>query len=533
MRTNLVWRSILAGSIIIIAFLYSIPTFLAEDSSLRKILPQKEIKLGLDLRGGVHLTIGVDVASTVKTTLSMLSGEIRNTARDEKIIILRPELTSGDIITLTLLDSASKDAFQSLLVKDFPMLEVVDERSLTSVAANKSITYSLKLSDTYKKELEQKTLDQAVKTIRNRIDQFGVAEPDIRAQEGFRIQIQLPGLQDTGRALDVIKQTAHLEFKSVDEKADPTRAIAPLGREIAMQAITLTDGTVQERPIVLYKDVLMTGEYISDARVQFNPDTREPEVLVTFNKRGATIFERITTENLQKQIAIVLDGKVHSAPVVQAVLSDHAVISGGFTDREASDLALVLRAGALPAPVEVLEQRAVGPTLGQESIDSGVRAAVFGLLGILIFMLVYYRMSGFIADIVLILNIVLLLAGLALFGATLTLPGIAGIILTIGMAIDANIIIYERIREELRAGSLVQEAVKNGYDKATLTILDANITTIIAAIILYQFGTGPVRGFAVTLSLGILSSIFTTLFVSHIIFDLYVAKKVNQTKLSI
>jgi len=257
-------------------------------------------------------------------------------------------------------------------------------------------------------------------------------------------------------------------------------------------------------------------------------------VSMTFNSRGARIFGRVTGENVKERLAIVLDGEVYSAPVIQdKITGGRAQITGRFSTDEAHDLAIVLRAGALPAPVNVLEERSVGPSLGQESIDKGVKAALLGGALVLLFMALYYSFAGVVADLVLVLNIVLIMAGLAAFGATLTLPGIAGIILTIGMAVDANVIIFERIREEIRRGLTPRAAIDEGYSKATLTILDANVTTVIAAIILYQFGTGPIRGFAVTLTLGILASMFTAIFVSRILFDLWTAKRKPGAALSI
>jgi preprotein translocase subunit SecD len=380
------------------------------------------------------------------------------------------------------------------------------------------------------------TLAEALKTIRNRIDQFGVAEPDIRRQQGGRIQVQLPGLSDPERAIGIIGQTAHLEFKIVDPDADVTKAtqgvLAP-GRELAMMRTTLPDGSDGEAPIVILRDAVLTGETITDARVshdQFN----EPFVSLTFNARGSRQFERVTTDNVGKQLAIVLDGTVYSAPTIrERIAGGRASISGRFTVDEARDLAVVLRAGALPAPVNVVEQRSVGPSLGQESIDKGVFSALVGMALVIAFMVLYYGMAGIFADIALMFNLVLIVAGLAGFGATLTLPGIAGIILTIGMAVDANVIIFERIREELRRGLTPRAAIEEGYSRATLTILDANVTTILAAAILYEFGTGPIRGFAVTLSLGILASMFTAIFVTRIFFDLYLAGRGKVETLSV
>jgi len=323
----------------------------------------------------------------------------------------------------------------------------------------------------------------------------------------------------------------------VDDTVDPEQAkkggVLPPGSELSVILHRSKDGGYLEKPIALKKEVVLTGEAISDAQVHFG-NYGEPYVGIAFNPRGARSFERLTGENVKKRMAIVLDGKVYSAPVIQEKISGgKASITGSFTPEEAADLAVVLRAGSLPAPVSVLEQRSVGPSLGQESIDKGVISTLVGGALIILFMVAYYGLSGLVADVVLLLNIVLTLAGLALFGATLTLPGIAGIILTIGMAVDANVLIYERIREEIRKGLSVAAAVDLGFDRATLTIVDANLTSVLTAAILYQFGTGPIRGFAVTLILGILTSMFTAIFVSRIFFDWYVKRRPEAATLSI
>jgi len=284
---------------------------------------------------------------------------------------------------------------------------------------------------------------------------------------------------------------------------------------------------------VLKSEVVLTGEYITDANVQFD-SYGKPYVGMNFNDRGARIFEEMTGANIKKRLAIVLDGTVHSAPVIQdRIGGGRASITGQFTTEESHDLAVVLRAGSLPAPVNILEERTVGPSLGQESIDKGMMAAFIGGVAVVLFMSIYYRRAGLIASFEIILDIFLILAGMAAFGATLTMPGIAGIILTLGMAVDANVLIYERIREELRHGESVAGAIHNGFARATTTIVDSNLTTVIAAVILYQFGTGPVRGFAVTLTLGILASMFTAIFVSRIFFDAWLARRQPGTQPSI
>ncbi|EPR42249.1 SecD export membrane protein [Desulfovibrio sp. X2] len=533
MKLSLGLRIGLIAVVTLLGLAYMLPSFPAvRNSPLGKILPSDQINLGLDLKGGIHLTLEADVDTALDNQLAQMGSEVRDESRDDKIAVLRPEVLPGHKLTFSLLRADQRTDLDELLSKKFPNLVVTDRKP----GPDGRIDYVANFKPSYVKYLAGMTVDQAVKTIRNRIDQFGVAEPDIRKQEGNRIQVQLPGLNDPERAIAIIRQTAHLEFRLVDDSVDIQKAekgILPPGREVMMMRTKNPDGTYMERPIVVHSEAALTGQSIVDAGTAF--DTwNQPYVTMTFDARGAKLFERVTGENVGKRLAIVLDGKVYSAPVIQDRISGgRAQITGSFSVDQAHDLALVLRAGALPAPVKVLEQRTVGPSLGQESIDAGVNAAIIGFAAVVLFMAVYYGLSGIIADAVLILNIVLILAGLALFGATLTLPGIAGIILTIGMAVDANVLIYERIREDLRKGLTPRAAIAEGYNRATITIMDANLTTVFAGIVLYQFGTGPIRGFAVTLILGIVASMFTAIFVSHVLFDLMTERSPAPAKLSI
>jgi preprotein translocase subunit SecD len=370
-------------------------------------------------------------------------------------------------------------------------------------------------------------LDTALTTIRNRIDQFGVTEPDIRKQAANnRIIVQLPGIDDTARAIQIIGQTAHLEFHIEYDasKLDSAGAQRGLLPPDALR-IPLRDDRGGADYIIVRREAAMTGEYIEDARQAYD-DRNQPCVALSFNRRGALQFERITGENVKKKMAIVLDGVAHSAPVIQDRISGgRASITGSFSVPEANDLALVLRAGALPVPVAVLEERTVGPSLGQDSIDLGLKAALLGIAAVALFMTVYYSFAGLIATAMMLLDLGMILACMSTLGATLTMPGIAGMVLTIGMAVDANVLIFERIREELRGGASPAKAVDVGFSRATLTIVDSNLTTIIAAVILYQFGTGPIRGFAVTLTLGIIVSMFTAIFVSKVIFNLWISRQ--------
>ncbi|WP_027367493.1 protein translocase subunit SecD [Desulfocurvibacter africanus] len=532
MKGSLRWRLALSLIAAIIGLVYMMPSIPAVDRAIGSFLPNDRISLGLDLKGGIHLTLDVNVRKALENSLSQSGRDIRDLARDKELAVIKPQVIAGAKLRLALVKSGQQESFESLLKQSFEGLRIESKEP----GEDGRIEYVLAPTEEYRNYFTNLTVDQAVKTIRNRIDQFGVAEPDIRKQQGGRIQVQLPGLQDPERAIAIIGKTAHLEFKIVDDSMSPQQAasgVLPPGRELATMRRTSADGGTVETSVVLQRDAVLTGEAITDANVSFD-QFGQPYVGLTFNARGARDFERITGENVRKQMAIVLDGVVYSTPVIQEKISGgRASISGSFTEAEAHDLAVVLRAGSLPAPVTVIEQRVVGPSLGQESIDQGLRAGIIGLVVVMAFMVLYYGLAGIVADLVLLFNLVLIMAGLAAFGATLTLPGIAGIILTIGMAVDANVLIYERIREELRNGVTPRAAIAEGFSRATLTILDANVTTVIAAVILYEFGTGPIRGFAVTLILGILSSMFTAIFVSRVIFDLYTSGRKELRTLNI
>jgi preprotein translocase subunit SecD len=529
---SLRWRAMLAAFVIVLALIYVLPSFPSvRNSSLGALLPSDEISLGLDLKGGIHLTLGVDLDTALANAITSMGQDLRLEAREKKILVLRPHLVGTRQFEFSLLKKEQQEALDSLLRDRFNNMDVTARED----TGNGQVRYVLTATESYVKYLEDLTMDQALKTIRNRIDQFGVAEPDIRKQQGNRIIVQLPGLDDPKRAINIIGRTAHLEFKMVDETADVQAAVAgtvPVESELAYLQDKRGTSDVKT-PIVLRSEVVLTGEYITDANVQFD-SYGQAYVGMNFNARGARIFEEVTGANIKKRLAIVLDGTVHSAPVIQdRIGGGRASITGQFSTEEAHDLAVVLRAGSLPAPVTILEERSVGPSLGQESIDKGMMAALIGGLAVVVFMSFYYRRAGLIASFEIALDILFIMAGMAVFGATLTLPGIAGIILTLGMAVDANVLIYERIREELRHGESVASAIHNGFARATTTIIDSNLTTVIAAVILYQFGTGPVRGFAVTLTLGILASMFTAIFVSRIFFDAWLARRQSGTQPSI
>ena len=483
-------------------------------ASLWYALPlNKTIKLGLDLQGGMHLVLEVEAEKAIEGSMERAFGEIRGRLNRKGVKYVNFS-REGDILKVTL---PEKGDFQkvSTVVQDFPDLRMKRE---------KGNTHLIEMAPEAKIRVKDLAVRQALETMRNRIDQFGVSEPSLIRQGDRRLVIQLPGIKDPERAKRLIGQTALLEFKLVDERNSVEDALTgrvPPGSEILYQPIINRKTRKVERrtPFLLKRRTVLTGNSLVDARVEFGQFS-QPQVSVRFDGRGSRIFDRITAANVGKRLAIVLDKRIYSAPVIQERISGgSAIISGSFSDEEARDLAIVLRAGALPAPVKILEERTVGPSLGRDSIRAGIVAIIVGGIVVLIFMVVYYGLSGFLADLALVLNLVIIMGVLAGFGATLTLPGIAGLILTVGMAVDANVLVFERIREELRLGKTIRAAVDQGYGRAFLTILDANVTTLIAALVLLQFGTGPVRGFAVTLAVGILASMFTAVFVTRVVFD--------------
>ena len=386
-----------------------------------------------------------------------------------------------------------------------------------------------KLSANEAKDAPQRALE----IIRNRIDQFGVLEPVIQLQGSRRILIQLPGITDRERAKDIVGKTAHLEFKIVSDDPDLIKR-ASEGEKIEgyeLKYIEVEEG--KKEALLVEEDAVLTGDMLVDATTEFSQQGfGQPYVSLELNDKGGDMFSDITGTNVGKRLAIVLDGEVDTAPVIrERIPSGRAQITGNFSVQEAKDIALVLRAGALPAPVNIIEERSVGPALGQDSVEKGIRAILIGGACVLLFMAIYYLIAGVVADLALVLNILIITGALSYFGATLTLPGIAGLVLTIGMAVDANVLIFERIREESKLGKSLKAAIHAGYDKAFWTILDANVTTLITALILFQFGTGPVRGFATTLSIGILASMFTALVVTRLVMDLITTVNAKMTRL--
>jgi preprotein translocase subunit SecD len=526
-------RVVIAVITCLAALYFLIPTFVSDiPSPWNKYVPQEKVHLGLDLQGGMYLLLEIDADKALESIMERMSNDLKESFMENKVRFRNVEKAKGATITLELTDSAGKASLEKILKDNYPDLEIA---SATPRDSGQLVT--LKINDKKAIDLKKTTIEHSLETIRNRVDQFGVAEPEIIQQGDNRILIQLPGVKDPERAKNLIGKMALLEFKIVDEDNsldESLRGTVPEGSIIAYG--TREDRSSGQRgqvPYLLKNKTLLTGASLETAKVQISDRFGEPHVSIKFNSQGAADFDRITNENVRKRLAIVLDGVVHSAPVIQERISGgQAQITGNFTMEEARDLAIVLRAGALPAPVNILEERTVGPSLGTDSIRQGIMATIIGSLLVFLFMLVYYRLSGLVADFALAMNILLILAVLAAFRATLTLPGIAGMLLTIGVAVDANILIFERIREELRTGKTPRLALDTGYDRALITIIDTHVSGILAALVLMYFGTGPIKGFAVTTIIGLCVSLFTAIFITRVIFD-YFTQNYSIKKLSI
>jgi len=526
MRRGVLIRLIIFLILTCIALLYLIPTFVsALPSWWSRFLPTDRIQLGLDLQGGSHLVLEVKVEKAVENTVERLKADLTTLFKEKGLAPVAIERIQGNQLELKAA-SANADRVRSLLKDEVPNLVITSSRS-----EGGTTHFILGFPEKELRSLRDTTTDQALETIRNRIDQFGVSEPIIQRQGDQNILVQLPGIQDPDRAKEIIGKTALLEFKLLDETHSVEQALRkgpPPGTQILYGYAPKIDGGVsrEQVPYLVEARTLMTGDYISDARVRPSSQLEGPYVEVILSSSGARIFERITAENVKRRLAIILDNRVYSAPVIQERIGGgRASITGSFDIKEARDLAIVLRAGALPAPVEIVEERTVGPSLGRDSIRQGVLSFIVGGSLVVLFMISYYKGAGLVADVALLFNILFLLAVLAGFQAVLTLPGIAGIVLTVGMAVDANVLINERIREELRAGRPPRSAVEAGYDRALPAILDSNVTTFLSGLILFQFGTGPVKGFAVTLCVGIVTTVVTAVYLTRVYYDYRVAMR--------
>lgn len=508
------------GYIVALNLLSRSPTWL---SSLHAL----PMYLGLDLRGGVHFLMQVDMKAALTKRADVLTGDIRSLLRDKSIRhagIAR----EGNTVTIAFRDAATRTAARAALTEPLPDLQ-------WSEAARDS---EFTLTGSLKAEAARRVQDQAIKqnitTLHNRINELGVAEPVIQQQGADRVVVQLPGVQDTAKAKDIIGRTATLELRMVDDSAEAAAAATgsgpvPFGTERYVER----GGAA----LIVKRQVILTGDSLTDAQPGFDGQTQEPAVHLTVDAKGARIMRDVSRDNVGKRMAILLfekgKGEVVTAPVIRGELGSRFQISGRMTTQEASDTALLLRAGSLAAPMEIVEERTIGPSLGAENIDKGFNSVIYGFAAIAAFMCAYYLLFGVFSTIALAVNLLLLVAVLSMLQATLTLPGIAAIALTLGMAIDANVLINERVREELRAGAAPQAAIHTGYERAWATIFDSNITTLIAGVALLAFGSGPVRGFAVVHCLGILTSMFSAVLFSRGLVNLWYGRRKKLKGVSI
>jgi len=505
----------------------SVPTWLAD-------LGGKAMSLGLDLRGGVHFLLEVDMHAVINMSINKSYNEVRSLLRKDRLY-KRVEI-QGNHLVILFKTIETRDKGLEIIKTELTDLEVLE------VESDNDLQVSIGITENAQTEAKNNALKQNITTLRNRVNELGVAEPIIQQQGLERIVVQLPGVQDTARAKEILGAVATLEFRLVDEKNDPQTAIQSGRTPVGSKLYYFRDG----RPLLLKTRVITTGENITGASSGIDSENATPMVNITLDSAGGRAMLDTTKKYLHHRMAVVfIENKVETvlekgkivkkrsttqdvinAATIQGTFSSRFQITGIDSAREARNLALLLRAGSLSAPIEIIEERTIGPSLGADNINKGVMSVIIGFILVLIFMAARYRVFGLVANVALTLNLVMIVAVLSLLQATLTLPGIAGIVLTVGMAVDANVLIFERIKEELGTNSNIQKAISAGYDKAVLTIADANITTLIASLVLFSFGTGPVKGFAITLSIGIVTSMFTAIIVSRAIINkIYGGKK--------
>jgi len=556
MKKSLKWKLLLLLFLIVFSCVTVLPSFTSNVPDWwKKYLAPTGLRLGLDLQGGMHLVMKVDLEKAMENSLDLAAQNLKTQLAEKQITLVRTPSEDPSKIIFTLPNTSALGTVEDTVKDDFAEDLAIEIQSETGSFPRIILSLTKSKIDFIKNN----AVDQSLEIIRNRIDQFGVAEPVIIRQGTDEIVVQLPGVKDPKRALDLLDQTAQLEFKLLYEQSDVNLNSLI---EQAKQAGQWKDGDIQGEgrrqlnealrnrlpanteiyfekrinrdkgyevetvtPLLIKSPVMMTGDMVKDSQPRIGGTFNEPYVSLTLTSQGGKIFGDVTAKNVNKRFAIILDDVVKSAPVIrERILGGRAQISGSFTYEEASDLAIVLRVGALPAPLDIIQNLTVGASLGHDSIQKGLMSGLLGTFLVLVFMIYYYRLSGVIANGALLLNILLLFAGLATMSATLTLPGIAGIILSIGMAVDSNVLIFERMREEFAIGKSVKSGVESGYDNAFSTIVDSQVTTLITALALFLFGTGPIKGFAVTLSLGVTFNLFTTLFGTRLAYDVMHSK---------
>jgi len=505
------WKMILVAVILALGLVAAAPNFFSQKTldALPDWLPHQKVSLGLDLQGGSHLLLEVDVGTVLRERLDSLVDSVRTELRKARIQYQGLGI-EGNGITVTVRNPAEAEQAREILRK-------LDGDTTTALVEGGRLSMVLKPEAIRARRLS--AIEQSIEIVRRRIDETGVREPTIQRQGDDRILVQLPGLDDPERMKRLLGKTAKLTFHLLDDQhsvADAQAGRVPPGSRL-MPGVEEQAARGRPTLYLVQKRIMVSGDTLVDAQPGFDSRTNEPVVNFRFDSVGAKRFGDVTSKNVGKPFAIVLDGKVISAPVIrEPILGGTGQISGGFTVQAARDLALLLRAGALPAPLTVLEERTVGPGLGADSIEAGTLASVIGAAAVMAFMAAAYGLFGIMANVALVFNVVLIIGALSLLQASLTLPGIAGIVLTIGMAVDANVLIFERMREETRLGRTPIAAVDAGYSRAMTTIIDSNLTTLIATVVLYFLGSGPIRGFAVTLSIGIVTSLFTAIMVTRL-----------------
>src|SRR5215468_4555032 len=524
------WKALGIILTALIVCLCAVPNFFPEATVKNWLLwAQRRIVLGLDLQGGSYLLLEVDSNYVKKEKLDQVRDDVRRTLRDAKIGYTGLALRGDAVEVRVSRDTEQQTALAKLRELSQPlggMLGTSGQRSLQVNDAGGGVI-RLTVPQAAITERIRQTIEQSIQIVERRVNQLGTVEPVIQRQGTDRILVQVPGLQDPTRLKELLGRTAKMEFRMVDTSVPPDQA--QQGR-LPPDSDLLMSSSTPKVPYVVKKQVLVSGGDLTDAQPGFDQRSGEPVVNFRFNTSGSRKFAQATTENVGLPFAIVLDNKVISAPVIrEPITAGQGQISGNFTVQSANDLAILLRAGALPAPLTVIEERTVGPGLGQDSIEKGKLAAYVGAIMVVVFMLLTYRLFGLFANIAVIINVAMIFGVLSLLNATLTLPGIAGIVLTVGIAVDSNVLIYERIREELRGGRTAISAIDAGFKRALATILDSNITTFIAAAVLFYIGTGPVRGFAVTLGIGIITTVFTAFTLTRLIVAWWVRWKRPQS----
>ena len=505
------WKKTLVIIVAALGMIYAAPNLLPGDREGGGILPGQKINLGLDLQGGSHLLLRVDMAVVIEERLEGIAETIRQEFRTNKIRFSGLDVRNSEVRVR--LRNADDDAAAQNVFRDFG--------SDFNIAAD-GPAYSITFTEAGQTAVQTSTLEQSMEIIRRRIDPDGTKEPVIQQQGAERILVQLPGVDDPEEVKRLLGRTAKLTFQLVDTSITPTEA-RDRGR-VPPGTVLLPSDQDDRQFFVVEKRVMVSGELLETAQATFDQNNR-PSVSFTLNATGAKKFGRVTGTNIGRPFAIILDDKVVSAPTIQSQIFGSGQITGNFSVAETNELALILRAGALPAPLIVMEERSIGPGLGADSVAAGQIAATVGLILVIIYMVLSYGLFGLLADVALAVNVVLILGALSAIQATLTLPGIAGIVLTMGMAVDANVLVFERIREELRRGRNVMAAIEGGYSRAISTIIDANLTTLFAAMFLYIFGSGPIKGFAVTLAIGIATSLFTAVMVTRMLIIIWLERK--------